>query len=644
VRSGRYGLGIDIGDDTVAAAACPVDAAGGGAPQALRLEDGRPLAHAAVRLTADGPVRFESAPGVPATDIARHVMARIGSPAPLYVGGHAIAAGDVAAAIVTRIRELATEEHGAPPAWTVVAVPPSWGPHRSSLLLAALDEVCTEVTLVSSAIAAACHHAAGAELPEPPTVAVYDLGATTLDTAIVGPGADGALHHLTVPPAALGWGGRDIDDALVAHVLTCLEQPAEDGGGAAEPARPDELRARVVAAKEALAGDTVACVHLPLPTGPLRVTRDELDELIGQPIEDTVDLLRAAVAAAGLSPEELDGIVLAGGSARLPVVVERLSTGLGVPVLADADPELTVARGAARLAAEALSDATDQEPAIDQVAAPVGEDVVDVPAVRAPAIPRRRTAAPARAGTAPPNRAPTGRPVAAPRSAPDPGRGRPVSRTLIVAAMFVGLLASSSALIAVVSDTGAAPTAQGQTAGAGSSAVLPTGVAPGGGWAMPPAAVAGDVDPGVFAGTTASSTAARTGVRAVAGTAEAGSGTTATSSRATPAGATAAGTTAAGQTPSATVAPPAGTPAAATTTPPPDPLPADPPPPATTPLADPPPATTPPVTTPPASAPAPAPAPTVAPEPSPDAGPEPTAPATPPAGDTTAPATTGATS
>jgi hypothetical protein len=183
---------------------------------------------------------------------------------------------------------------------------------------------------------------------------VYDLGAATLDTAVVGPRGDGVLHHLAAPPAPLGWGGRDIDDALLAHVLTCLEPPTGHGDHGAASSFPNDLRERAVAAKELLAADTVACIEIPLPTGTLRLTREELDELIGGRVEDTVELMRAAIRDSGLGPEDLDGIVLSGGSTRLPVVVELLSTGLDVPVTAGPEPELTVALGAAQLAAEAV--------------------------------------------------------------------------------------------------------------------------------------------------------------------------------------------------------------------------------------------------------------------------------------------------
>src|SRR3712207_7131699 len=52
-------------------------------------------------------------------------------------------------------------------------------------------------------------------------------------------------------------------------------------------------------------------------------SREELDELIAADVDRSVAHLRAAVDAAGLCADDLDGVVLAGGSARVPLLAER---------------------------------------------------------------------------------------------------------------------------------------------------------------------------------------------------------------------------------------------------------------------------------------------------------------------------------
>jgi molecular chaperone DnaK len=530
VRNGEYGLGVDIGDGTVTAAVCRTDGD-------LEVATALPLGDA-------GPGSVGPRGEAPRVEVARQVMARVGTPDRLYVDGRWIHPGDAVAAVVARVREVATAQEGCPPARTVLAVPPSWGPHRRACLMESLAATCPDVSLLSSAVAATHHHVASTALPQRGTVAVYDLGASTLDTAVVGPADDGGLRHLAVPPPPLPWGGRDIDDALLAHVLRGVERPTD---GDAPVAFPVGLRERVVAAKEALAADTVACVDLPLPTGPVRVTRDELEDLLDRRIEESVVRVAAAITGAGLGADDVDGVVLAGGSVRLPLVAERLSAGLGLPVVVDPEPELTVALGAARLAAAAV-------PVADERAGIAG---ITRSGHALPSSGEAAATALVRAAAPRPARSPAG----SPRGAPRPPRGTSgrhgSRRVVIVAAMFLGLVGVTSSLIAVVSDVRTAPAAQGQTPAADPAAVPPATAEP-----------AGEVAPSVSSGAAATSTRAGSSRQAVAkpsAPATTSAGAAATSATTPAASPTAAGSTA--PPPAATTTPPSTVPPPVVTTP-----------------------------------------------------------------------------
>src|SRR6185312_15117535 len=303
-----YGLGIDIGDATVTIAACT--------------PDGRRCAE---------PLRM---PSLPDGGRLGALLDRVGDPVPLYVDGRPRTAADAIAALVADVAQRAAEQLGAAAAHTVVTVPPSWTEHRRSALADALHGTATPA---SSAVAVTRHGRATGTVPAAATVAVYDLGASTLDTAVVR-ADDGDIAHVAPPPAPLPWGGRDVDDAVVRHVRGFL------------PTTPTALRAACVAAKEALSTQTDVRVEVGERTRPIRLVREDLDELL----TDAVAALRAAVTGAGLDPGRLDGIVLAGGSARLPAVAEALSAELGRPVLMTTAPELAAACGAAELALDLL--------------------------------------------------------------------------------------------------------------------------------------------------------------------------------------------------------------------------------------------------------------------------------------------------
>ncbi len=149
----EYGLGIDVGDRTVVAAVC----GHGGRAEPLPLPRGGD----------------HGLPGV---------VGHAGTATPVLVGDQPVVAADVLADVVRRVRDAAAEQVGTSDVRTVVTVPPSWDDSRRAGLADSLRRAgVPRVTLLSSAVAATAHHVAVGRLPARPTVAVYDLGARTLD-------------------------------------------------------------------------------------------------------------------------------------------------------------------------------------------------------------------------------------------------------------------------------------------------------------------------------------------------------------------------------------------------------------------------------------------------------------------------------
>ncbi|SFL63819.1 Hsp70 family protein [Geodermatophilus ruber] len=623
MHNGEFGLGIDIGDASVAAAICGNDGGAARPAEPLDLGGERATAPAWFAVDADGEVTF--APTDDAGAVSS-VMARIGSPTPIYAGDRPRAAAEVAAGAVQRIREIAAQRAGRPDSWTVVAVPPSWGGHRRAVLARALEAAgVPRFSLVSGAVAAASHHVARGDLPAEPTVAVYDLGARTLDLAVVGPTPDAPLDHLALPPAARPWGGRDVDDVLVGHVRRWtgpLEGPAGRSRGRA-------LRAACVAAKEELSAETAVRIDLDGGTGgPVRLTREELDELIADPAQASVEEVVAAVAAAGLAVEDLDAVVLAGGSVRLPLVAEALSGELGRPLVVAAEPALTAALGAAALASDALlADAllaALPEGAPEPLAAPpVSADIAPVPDPATGPVParRRRGVRPAPAAVAPPRRPAAGRPG-------QPATGSRIRRGAAVTGLSLGLLVLPPALAGVLGvDVTATPTGEGvaeaqdpqDTGPVATGPADPAGGAAVHGAAAPPAGWTAATADGVVAGTGLGG-APGGAARPTPATARSGSGSSAT-----------APTSPARATPSASSPPPAtgaAAPPSAAPTPDPSPSPEPAPTPAPLPEPSPSPAPSPPPEPSPAPTPEPSPEPSTAPPP-PDSGTATPDPATP---------------
>jgi molecular chaperone HscA len=170
--------------------------------------------------------------------------------------------------------------------------------------------------------------------------AIYDLGGGTFDISILRL-RDGVFRVLaTGGDSALG--GDDFDRALSAHLLALagVEQP--------DPAQQQEVMQAARAAKEALSDAeqtevTLARCGLPKTV----VTRAQFEGLIRPLIKRTIRACKATLQDAGVERQELDGVVLVGGSTRVPLVRSEVGSAFGREPLADIDPDKVVAYGAA---------------------------------------------------------------------------------------------------------------------------------------------------------------------------------------------------------------------------------------------------------------------------------------------------------
>ena len=178
--------------------------------------------------------------------------------------------------------------------------------------------------------------------------AVYDLGGGTFDISllrmtrgvfeVVATGGDSAL------------GGDDIDAGFAAWAL-------QQGGRVA--ASPHDVRAAAVAAraaKEALSSATAATFACALGGAPfsLPVSRADLEAVAGPFVERTLAAARQVLRDAKVKAAEVDGVVMVGGSTRMPLVQRAVGEWAGRSPLIDLDPDQVVALGAA-IQAEALA-------------------------------------------------------------------------------------------------------------------------------------------------------------------------------------------------------------------------------------------------------------------------------------------------
>ena len=199
------------------------------------------------------------------------------------------------------------------------------------------------------------------------TVAVYDLGGGTFDVSILK--LNDGIFEVVATNGDTHLGGDDIDNLLL--VVALDEIRAEHGVDLRQqPDAIQALRKAVIEAKITLSSEPVAKLDMELPGGDRyqrEIPREIYEQLIAPVLGRTAGPCRQALADAGLAPEEIDEVVLVGGSTRIPAVralvdeIFHLSA-RGRRPHTELNPDEVVAMGAAVQASilEGSSAATDQ--------------------------------------------------------------------------------------------------------------------------------------------------------------------------------------------------------------------------------------------------------------------------------------------
>nr|WP_255651988.1 Fe-S protein assembly chaperone HscA [Corallococcus sp. AS-1-12] len=180
--------------------------------------------------------------------------------------------------------------------------------------------------------------------------AVYDLGGGTFDISILKL-EDGVFEvKSTGGDSALG--GDDFDRAIAQHVLQ------KRGVQSPTPAQVAELMAAARKAKEALTDAAEVVLSVDGHSQP--VSRADFEAWIQPLVAKTGAVCRRALKDAGVAAGELDGVILVGGSTRVPAVRRFVAELFGREPLGDIDPDQVVALGAA-VQASLLTDTGRQD-------------------------------------------------------------------------------------------------------------------------------------------------------------------------------------------------------------------------------------------------------------------------------------------
>jgi molecular chaperone DnaK len=307
----------------------------------------------------DGTPSIDEDPSLRSRDFKR----RLGDHVPLVLGDQPYSAVPLLAALLRSVLGTIIDLEGDSPDRVVLTCPTAWGPVRREQFaevarLAGLDP--DRVTVLTEAEAVASYYAAEHHLSPGDVLAVYHLGGGNFDAAVVRVSSvaergTAGVQLIGVPETVEWVGGMDFDEAILAHVDRVLDGAvsALDSRDPFEVITRQRIRIACGQAKEALSEQPVVEIVVSLPDRKARVSlsRSEFESLIAPSLESTTAALKRTLESADVTSEQLAGVLLVGGSARIPMVSPMLSEFLGRPVLVDLQPQHCVALGAAAVAA-----------------------------------------------------------------------------------------------------------------------------------------------------------------------------------------------------------------------------------------------------------------------------------------------------
>jgi molecular chaperone HscA len=208
---------------------------------------------------------------------------------------------------------------------------------RDAGKLAGLDVL----RIVNEPTAASLAYGMGLKSDEEKLVAVYDLGGGTFDISILRI-SNGIVEVLSTNGDTY-LGGDDFDNALVKHWMNQLSISNEQLNRNKELAQ--QLRLTAEEAKIRLSSEEKFSGSV--NGKEIRITRNVFEGLIRSFVDRTIDSCRNALKDAQLSIDDIQEVVMVGGSTRVPLVKNSVAHFFGKPVHDEVNPDEVVALGAA---------------------------------------------------------------------------------------------------------------------------------------------------------------------------------------------------------------------------------------------------------------------------------------------------------
>ena len=249
---------------------------------------------------------------------------------------------ELSALILQELKTRAEQALGTPVSKAVITVPAYFNDTqrqatRDAGKLAGLDVL----RIVNEPTAAALAYGLGLHPDEHETIAVYDLGGGTFDLSVLR--LEGGVFEVLSTRGDTFLGGDDFDKAIVQHWLSVLN--LDEAIVAHDKSLMQDFRLSAEHAKKSLTHHD----HFEGTVGPYAVSlhASTFENLIQPFIDRTLAACKAALADAGCTVDQIDKVLMVGGSTRVPAVKYAVAAFFKRPVFDNLNPDEVVALGAA---------------------------------------------------------------------------------------------------------------------------------------------------------------------------------------------------------------------------------------------------------------------------------------------------------
>ena len=343
-------IGIDLGTTNSCVAVME-----GGQPTVIANAEGSRTTPSVVAFTKDGERLIgQVAKRQAVTNPDRTVISikrEMGTTYKVNIDGKQYTPQDISAMVLTKMKETAEAYLGEKVTQAVITVPAYFNDSQRQATKDAGRIAGLEVLRIINEPTAASL-AYGLDKEENQKILVYDLGGGTFDVSILDIG-DGVFEVLSTN-GNTRLGGDDFDQRIIDYVADQFKK--ENGIDLKQDKIAcQRLKEAAEKAKIELSGTTTANINLPFitadATGPkhldVTLTRAKFDELTSDLVDATVEPMRKALKDAGLSVDQINKVILVGGSTRIPAVQDAVKKITGKEPFKGINPDECVAIGAA---------------------------------------------------------------------------------------------------------------------------------------------------------------------------------------------------------------------------------------------------------------------------------------------------------